>query len=588
MATTPVPFKHDALQPAGASPHYRGPWRKCLAQETHGRSSLSLSLCQTPIIFTALQADLEQLGADGTDEPARLQALLSYSLQYRAALRSIADNVFQHVETTAGLAPAVMEEEARLVQEFGHLEEAWHLCEIFFPRSILIQQAGGFIIPHLLEWLNLHCTELDRELKSILQHQTQLIDQNAAYWTTQMVAAWTDRFDAYPQAQELCRILAAEAGSASYLAKLFPNWLHHVIVYAQYWRPLCRIGEIEDLLLDLGLHVDETDLYLIILQQEPEQTILSLLSHFPTFWSPAHLADLLQRSRWFGAAPRRGAHNMTLREHYVISYALELAREDTLWPLAASYLASCGSVGQATLVEVLESRPQPSLSAVRKSMALARKHGLDITAKRIAICEAKRRQNSGQLDVAVQYFFEAGDLDAVTRIADAMLRTYAATGELDPTDLAQRLGPAVLQSERLTFIAKYKEALALIAEMHYEQAANILINVLSKSTMAPRWLHLHVLLDMLPILEQPDIVFDAEQTQTLMQCLQEVELSHNLREYTRYLLAKQPCHGEEGEKLDEDWDKIPLDQLRTQLATLLEPLRLALARNLARALVVSR
>jgi hypothetical protein len=109
---------------------------------------------------------------------------------------------------------------------------------------------------------------------------------------------------------------------------------------------------------------------------------------------------------------------------------------------------------------------------------------------------------------------------------------------------------------------------------------------------------MHILMDAVPLLEQTEMVFNVEevskrlrrrlvqqtvptsrsgwvQTQTLMQCLQEVELSHNRNEYMEALGAGAGAPAGSGDPHHEK-----------PFAALAEPVRLALARNLARALIM--
>lgn len=61
-----------------------------------------------------------------------------------------------------------------------------------------------------------------------------------------------------------------------------------------------------------------------------------------------------------------------------------------------------------------------------------------------------------------------------------------------------------------TVTAKYVEFHDRLSERRFRAAASILANVLA-SDMAPRWFVVQLLLDSLPLLEHPEIVFDAAQ-----------------------------------------------------------------------------
>lgn len=100
-------------------------------------------------------------------------------------------------------------------------------------------------------------------------------------------------------------------------------------------------------------------------------------------------------------------------------------------------------------------------------------------------------------------------------LADELLLQYVKTGRLDENNAIDRLGVAVLQSERLTFIgefaphhgrhidkaffsltcdlllrlsaAKYKEFLGLVRAKKMREAASNVVAILTQSNMAPKW-----------------------------------------------------------------------------------------------------
>ncbi|PNJ87777.1 NUP85 isoform 24, partial [Pongo abelii] len=88
---------------------------------------------------------------------------------------------------------------------------------------------------------------------------------------------------------------------------------------------------------------------------------------------------------------------------------------------------------------------------------------------------------------------------------------------------------------------------------------------LMTSRIAPRSFWMTLLTDALPLLEQKQVkvIFSAEQTYELMRCLED-------------LTSRRPVHGES------DTEQLQDDDIET---TKVEMLRLALARNLARAII---
>ncbi|KAB5517652.1 hypothetical protein PHYPO_G00169650 [Pangasianodon hypophthalmus] len=132
------------------------------------------------------------------------------------------------------------------------------------------------------------------------------------------------------------------------------------------------------------------------------------------------------------------------------------------------------------------------------------------------------------------------------------LQDYCTRGSFSDLDLIDNLGPAMLLSDRLTFLGKYREFHRLYGEKKFTDAAKLLLSLMT-AKIAPRSFWMTLLIDALPLLEQKEVIFSVDQTHELMFCLEELTSDNS---------KLQPEH---------------LAQL--------ELLRLALARNLAMAIV---
>lgn len=104
----------------------------------------------------------------------------------------------------------------------------------------------------------------------------------------------------------------------------------------------------------------------------------------------------------------------------------------------------------------------------------------------------------------------------------------------------------------------------MYGEKRFVDAASLLLSLMT-SQIAPRSFWMTLLTDALPLLEQKQVIFSAEQTYELMRCLEDVASG-----------SGRPAHGEPDARQLQD------DDIET---TKVEMLRLALARNLARAIV---
>eukprot|EP00045_Choanoeca_perplexa_P013253 m.149392 g.149392 ORF g.149392 m.149392 type:complete len:622 (-) comp16293_c1_seq1:54-1919(-) len=603
----------DTAADAPAMAAFNHRHRRILIQETEGA-------------YRSLQAavaDAQQQGQKRLDVPSTLQ----HSAQYRAILRSTLTSL--QAKRTPALASRP---DQSLAQELQALEMTWHLMEIFFLRSSLIINNGSYIIMDLLEWVQTHCTRVDERLAGVLQAGGKFED-HPDFWTcvAQFICqgrmresaellqlhsdhvakpegtigrlvdlikrmpllaqgvsiadfqsvwhAWQQlcqsrlaAFSSNPNALRICELLAGQVTNYGRLGLV--TWLEQLVADLLLRSPLIKLYDLEEVIASdpprlAGQAQLDFDIQLAVIKQEPAELLVKLKQRFPTFWLPAHVADVLSHSGWFDS---EGENSTSRRHEYLRGYAASLLDHPKLWQSGAAYMASIGEF--ELLATALEQQGTRTFADCRKVLHACKTYGLGDTAAAICQHHGVASLAEGQVQTAINWFLQADDIHAVTRVADGMLASYVNTGELDVSDVTGNLGAAVLRNERMTFIDKYKEVHALITQEQYRQAAEILINILSRSTMAPKWFHIHVLVDALPLLEQDALVFNVDETHTLLQCLQEVELSHNLTDYVQKLIP------ESGAAPSAD------DRVRKEkLAAIVAPLRLALSRNMARALL---
>ncbi|MGH0153650.1 UNVERIFIED_CONTAM: hypothetical protein FKN15_025439 [Acipenser sinensis] len=173
---------------------------------------------------------------------------------------------------------------------------------------------------------------------------------------------------------------------------------------------------------------------------------------------------------------------------------------------------------------------------------------------------AKKAMRNNRLGSALSWSIRAKDAAFATLISDRFLQDYCARGTFSDLDLIDNLGPAMLLSDRLTFLGKYREFHKLYGEKRFAEAAKLLLSLMT-ARIAPRSFWMTLLTDALPLLEQKQVIFSADQTYELMHCLEE-------------LVSGKTEPSEKRTVQEEDIE-----------TTKVELLRLALARNLAAAVV---
>lgn len=108
-------------------------------------------------------------------------------------------------------------------------------------------------------------------------------------------------------------------------------------------------------------------------------------------------------------------------------------------------------------------------------------------------------REEGRLGTAMAWAIRSQDVAFTTFLADRLLDEYCQSGAFSSTDLLDHLGSAMILSDRLTFLAKYREFHKLCQQGDFPGAANLLHSLLW-SRLAPKYFWVTLLLDALPFL----------------------------------------------------------------------------------------
>lgn len=121
------------------------------------------------VIFVQLQKSLvTQLNS---------QALLQFSIQYRCVIRACLENLKEEVMRTNGVEK---EELQNYVTIFYSIECVWHLCEILYIQTNVMNTIGT----RLLEWVRFHIPKYERAATRILQNYGTGVESLEEYWPT--------------------------------------------------------------------------------------------------------------------------------------------------------------------------------------------------------------------------------------------------------------------------------------------------------------------------------------------------------------------------------------------------------------------
>lgn len=160
--------------------------------------------------------------------------------------------------------------------------------------------------------------------------------------------------------------------------------------------------------------------------------------------------------------------------------------------------------------------PLGSQSKALKVAGILEQRDMLSAAQGVCLCMATRLWKRGQPGAALTWALHCKNPTLISRLADKFLLEYSTEGELSCLDLLENLGEEMLLSDRLTFLAKYRE---LLREKDSHKAA-VLLTALVDSQLAPHFFVPVLLRDVLRILtECPTVPLDSSQVSQLLACL---------------------------------------------------------------------
>ncbi|XP_064438244.1 nuclear pore complex protein Nup85 isoform X1 [Mirounga angustirostris] len=584
-------------------------------------------------IFVGLQRIEEELTGK-----SRKAQLVRVSKNYRSVIRACMEEM--HQVAIAAKDPASGRQFSSQVSILSAMELIWNLCEILF---IEVAPAGPLLL-HLLDWVRLHVCEVDSLLADVLgsenpsKHEsfwklvTILVLQGRLDEARQMLSKEADAspssagmcrilgdlmrtmpvlspgntqtltelelkwqhwheecerhlqdstFAASPHLESLCKIMLGDEAALLEQKELLNNWYHFLVTRLLYSHPTVKPIDLHlyaQSSLDLFLGGESSpepldNILLAAFEFDIHQVIKECSIALSNWWFVAHLTDLLDHCKLLQSHNLYFGSNM--REFLLLEYASGLFAHHSLWQLGVDYFDYCPELGRVSLELHIERIPlsteQKALKVLRiceqRQMTEQGRSGLGSAWNLLlpvrSICKilAMKAVRNNRLGSALSWSIRAKDAAFATLVSDRFLKDYCERGSFSDLDLIDNLGPAMMLSDRLTFLGKYREFHRFYGEKRLTDAASLLLSLMT-SQIAPRSFWVILLIDALPLLEEKEVVFSAEQTYELMRCLED-------------FASRRPVWREPGvQRLQEDVEN-----------TKLEMLRLALARNLGRAII---
>ncbi|XP_066471180.1 nuclear pore complex protein Nup85 [Tiliqua scincoides] len=566
-------------------------------------------------IFVGLQKDeKEKTGKSRTAQLVRV------SKNYRSVIRACMEDSHQMAISTRD--PAMHIQHSTQVSILSAMELIWNLCEIMFIEAA----PAGLLLRHLLDWVRLHVCDVDNMVCDVLRSESPAKHEN--FWNvitifvlqgrmdearqllskeantnpasvnmckildelmkkmpvinpgntqtlTEMELKWQHwheecqrflqdgTFASNHHMETLCKILLGDENTLLEKKDLMSTWYHFLVTKLLYCHPTVKHVELHlyaqsSLDLFLGGENSPEPLDTILLaafEFDIHQVIKECSIALSNWWFVSHLTDLLDHCNLLQSHNLYFGSNM--REYLLLEYASGLFSHHSLWQLAVDYFDYCPEYGRAYLELHIERIPLDTEHKALKVLRICEQRMMSEQVRSICKIMAMKAVRNNRLGSALSWSIRAKDAAFATLISDRFLKDYCERGTFSDLDLIDNLGPSMLLSDRLTFLGKYREFHRLYGEEQFFAAAKLLL-MLMTARIAPCSFWMTLLTDALPLLEQKEVIFSADQTYELMKCLEDVTAAK----------AKN-------QKLQDDDTEI----------IKVEMLRLALARNLARAIV---
>ncbi|XP_028375778.1 nuclear pore complex protein Nup85 [Phyllostomus discolor] len=567
---------------------------------------------------------LQRMEEDLTGKSRKAQ-LVRVSKNYRSVIRACMEEM--HQVAIAAKDPASGHQFSSQISILSAMELIWNLCEILFievaPAGPLLLHLLDWVRLHVCEVDSLLADVLGSEspsrhesfwklvtilvLQGRLDEARQMLSKEAdasptsagmcrtlgdlmrtmpilspgnTQTLTELELKWQHwheecerhlqdgTFAPSPHLESLCKIMLGDEAALLEQKELLSNWYHFLVTRLLYSHPTVKPIDLHfyaQSSLDLFLGGESSpepldNILMAAFEFDIHQVIKECSIALSNWWFVAHLTDLLDHCKLLQSHNLYFGSNM--REFLLLEYASGLFAHHSLWQLGVDYFDHCPELGRVSLEMHIERIPLSTEQKALKVLRICEQRQMTEQVRSICKILAMKAVRNNRLGSALSWSIRAKDAAFATLVSDRFLRDYCERGCFSDLDLIDNLGPAMMLSDRLTFLGKYREFHRLYGDKRFVDAASLLLSLMT-SQIAPRSFWMTLLTDALPLLEQKQVIFSADQTYELLRCLED-------------LTSGRPAHGEPDPLQLQD------DDIET---TKVEMLRLSLARNLARAIV---
>ncbi|KAH8320516.1 hypothetical protein KR067_004739, partial [Drosophila pandora] len=576
-------------------------------------------------------ATLQQLG-----QKAARAEYVNISRAYRSIVRACLEKL-EHEKKS----PEVQTDDLRL-QRFSEAmvvfyaaECLWHLFEILY-----IQQ-NQLVVPQLLEWARFHFPQTEERATDLLLMGEEasesddywnvlrslimlgeiditraILSQNRrasqpAFKTAELAlksmpiyqegyslqkfnSQWeywhmdTERkilsnvFATEPELEQLVQLVVGNNDEWDAGIKESQDWYQYLPGYLLYTKPTCKPFELRiastnwlnrwSMLRPERILNSMSRMILQLMEHDVRLFIYEAQKISDSNWFSAHLLDLIHNSGILkGYFDQNNVDLPALRHSIIYEYGTFLMSARNLWHLGIDYLDFCKQEGRAAIELLLPRISIRSERQANKLINLAKQRGLLTVEQDICKVLSKRAYDGERYGNALEWAIRSKDVLLVTGIADFILKTYSRTGNMLCPDTIANIGGRMFISPRLVFLSKYFEFYEFYRNRDFLSASELLVNLL-ESKITPEYFWPSLLIDSMPLLESKDPKIFSKETVAILHHI-ETELVPIIERNT--------------DKFGEHHTETVFKDYRVEnIDEILNLMRLACARNLARAMII--
>uniref|UniRef100_A0A674DS99 Nuclear pore complex protein Nup85 n=1 Tax=Salmo trutta TaxID=8032 RepID=A0A674DS99_SALTR len=331
------------------------------------------------------------------------------------------------------------------------------------------------------------------------------------HWREEVDRCLQDQsFASNPHLEDICKILVGDEDVLLEHKELLSTWYHFLVTRLLFSHPTVKPTELHyyaqssmHMFLDTRSVPEPLDsILLAAFEFDIHQVIKDCSIALNNWWFVGHLTDLLDHCKLLQS------HNLhfgsNLREFLLLEYASGLFTHHSLWQLAVDYFDHCPEFGRVYLELQIERVPLDTERKALKVIRICEQRQMTEQVRSICKIMAKKALRNNRLGSALSWSIRAKDAAFATLISERFLQDYCAKGTFSDLDLIDNLGPAMLLSDRLTFLGKYREFHRLYGEKRFSDAAKLLLSLMT-AKIAPRSFWMTLLTDALPLLEQKEV-----------------------------------------------------------------------------------